>query len=159
MAAPSGKDSLQYTLLRPSSLPPNKPSADAAGYDLHADFGDEMTPPGHDLVIPPGERALINTGVAVMLPAGTYGRVAPRSGSPLGIDVLGGVIDPKYRSEVKIFVVNGGDKDFIIRHGDRVAQLIQETILDLNSIRVLSIGGTPRGDRGSGTRGRLYLGF
>ena len=159
MTAPSAKDSLQYMLLRPSSLPPNEPSADGAGYDLHADLGDERTPPGHDLVIPPGERAFIDTGVAVMLPAGTYGRVAPRSGSALGIDVLGGIIDPKYRGEVKIIVVNSGDKAFTVRHGDRVAQLFLETFSDLNSVRVLSIGGTPRGDRDSGTRGRLFLGL
>ena len=160
MAAPSSRDSLQYFLLRPSSLPPSKESADAAGYDLHADFGgDELSPSKQDLVIPPGERAFIGTGVVVMLTAGTFGRVAPRSGLPLEIDVLGGLIDPRYRGEVKIIVVNNGDNAFTIRQGDRVAQLILDEILDLNSVRVLSIGGTPRGPSGSGGRGRLFLGF
>ena len=155
MAAPSAKDSLQYFLIRPSSLPPNKQSAEAAGFDLHADFGDELSPSGQDLVIPPGERAFIGTGVVVMLPAGTYGRVAPRSGLALGIDVLGGVIDPKCRGEVKFIVVNNGDNAFTVRQGDRVAQLILEKISDLNSVRVMSLGGAS----GSGGRGRLFLGF
>lgn len=157
MAAPSAKDSLQYFLIRPSSLPPNKQSAEAAGFDLHADFGDELSPSGQDLVIPPGERAIIGTGVVVMLPAGTYGRIAPISGLALdfGIDVLGGVINPNYRGEVKIILVNSGDKAFTVRQGDRVAQLILEKISDLNSVRVMSLGGAS----GSGGRGRLFLGF
>ena len=118
-----------------------------------------MTPPGQDVVIPPGERAFINTGVVVMLPAGSYGRVGPRSGSPLGVDVLGGLIDPKYRGEVKIIAVNNGDRAFTIRQGERVAQIYLENISDLNFVRVLSIGGTPPGASDSGSRGRLFLGL
>ena len=161
MAAPSAKDSLQYLLIRPSSLPPNKESAGAAGFELHADLCDELSPSGQDLVIPPGERAIIGTGVVVMLPAGTYGRIAPISGLALdfGIDVLGGVINPNYRGEVKIILVNSGDKAFTVRQGDRVAQLILEKFANLDSIRVLSIGGTPRGPGGFGSSGRCCASF
>ena len=136
MAAPSAKDSLQYFLIRPSSLPPNKQSADAAGFDLHADLGDELSPSGQNLVIPPGESAFIGTGVVVTFTAGTYGRVAPRCGLPLDIDMHGGILDSDYRGEVKVILVNNGDKAFTVRQGDRVAQLILEKFADLDSVRV-----------------------
>ena len=137
-----------FILLRPSSLPPTpaQNSEGAAGFHLHADLGDGQTQCGQVVVIPPGERAFIGTGVAFMLPPGTYGRVAPRTGVPLafGIDVVGGLILPNYRGEVKIILVNESDKAFAVHHGDRVAQLVLEKFPNFDQIRLLSVGGTPR---------------
>ena len=154
--APSTDDSLQYLLIRPSSIPPVKNSAGAAGFDLSADLGDGFTPTGEDLIVPPCERAFIGTGVVVVMPAGTYGRVAPRPGLALelGIDVLGGLIPHDYRGEIKVLLVNKGDKAFTIRHGDRIAQLFLECgMWNVDALRVLSIGGTPRGAGGFGSTG------
>ena len=144
MAAEQNNDCLHYVVLRPSAVHPGQNSE--WGFHLHADLGDGQTPSEQVVVIPAGERALIGMGVAFMLPPGTYGRVAPRSGLPLGfgIDVVGGLILPNYGGEIKIFVVNESDKPFTVHHGDRLAQLVVEKFPNFDDIRVLSVGGTPR---------------
>jgi dUTP pyrophosphatase len=72
------------------------------------------------------ERMLVSTGIAVVLPKGVYGRVAPRSGLAVkhGIQVGAGVIDPDYTGEVKVVLFNHGEKDFEVKKGDRIAQLV-----------------------------------
>ena len=146
MPAEPVNDLVQYVLLRPSSLPPTPNCEGAWGFHLHADFGDGLASTGQVLVIPPGHKAFIGTGVGVMLPPGTYGRVAPRSGLPLafGVDVLGGLITSDYRGEIRIIIANSSDKAFALRQGDRVAQLVFECLPNVDFLRVLSIGGTPR---------------
>ena len=146
MPAEPVNDLVQYVLLRPSSLPPTANCEGAWGFHLHADFGDGLASTGQVLVIPPGHKAFIGTGVGVMLPPGTYGRVAPRSGLPLafGVDVLGGLITSDYRGEIRIIIANSSDKAFALRQGDRVAQLVFEYLPNVDFLRVLSIGGTPR---------------
>ena len=148
-------DPLKYFLVRPSSLPLLKKSTGAAGFDLHADLGLGTSTSGDDLIIPPNERMIIGTGVVVMMPAGTYGRIAPTSGLALefGIDVLGGVIDNDYRGEIKVILVNSGDKAFTVHHGARIAELILEKIANVDAVRVHSIDSTPRGARAFGSRG------
>ena len=156
MAAAPENDCLRYVLLRSSSLPPTPTSEGAAGFDLHADLGEGLASSGQVLVIPPGEKAFIGTGVSLMLPSGTYGHVAARSGLALefGVHVLGGLIVPDYRGEVKITLVNSSDKPFAIRQGDHVAQLLLENLPNFDSLRILSIGGTPRGASGFSSLGR-----
>ena len=146
MPAEPVNDLVQYVLLRPSSLPPTPNCEGAWGFHLHANFGDGLASTGQVLVIPPGHKAFIGTGVGVMLPPGTYGRVAPRSGLPLafGVDVLGGLITSDYRGEIRIIIANSSDKAFALRQGDRVAQLVFEYLPNVDFIRILSIGGTPR---------------
>ena len=146
MPAEPVNDLVQYVLLRPSSLPPTPNCEGAWGFHLHADFGDGLASTGQVLVIPPGHKAFIGTGVGVMLPPGTYGRVAPRSGLPLafGVDVLGGLITSDYRGEIRIIIANSSDKAFALRQGDRVAELVFEYLPNVDFLRVLSIGGTPR---------------
>src|SRR3546814_6930223 len=80
------------------------------------------------LTIAPGQRMLIKSGIAPVIPTGWYGRVAPRSGLALkhGIDMLAGVIDSDYRGEIGIILLNTSDQPFVIQHGDRVAQFIIE---------------------------------
>ena len=89
------------------------------------------------------------------IPAGCYGRVAPRSGLALrfGIDVGAGVVDGDYRGEVKILLFNHGDAAFPFKSGDRVAQLIIERVNLCSAVEVPSLSSTDRGDGGFGSTG------
>lgn len=100
---------------------PVKAHEDDAGFDLYSD---------RDFIVYPETRRLIGTGIAVAIPRGYYGRIAPRSGLAFknGIDVLAGVVDAGYRNEVGVILINFGDKPFEIKNGDRVAQLIIEKV-------------------------------
>jgi dUTP pyrophosphatase len=100
---------------------PTKAHEDDAGFDLYSDT---------DVVIYPETRRLISTGIAVAIPRGYYGRIAPRSGLAFknGIDVLAGVVDAGYRNEVGVILINFDDKPFEIKKGDRIAQLIIEKV-------------------------------
>ena len=142
----AANDFFRYLLLHPASVAPDNKSEGGAGFDLHAVL---WSASGQEVVIPPGEKAFIGTGVVVMLPSGTYGRVAPRSGFPLdfGVDVLGGLITSDYRGEIKIIIANSSDKAFTLRQGDRVAQLIIEKFDNLDSMRLLSIGASSNSGR------------
>lgn len=93
---------------------PAKGSAYAAGYDLHALTATK---------VPARGKALVSTGLAMAIPDGNYGRIAPRSGlaAKHSIDVGAGVIDSDYRGEVKVLLFNLGDKDFEVAPGDRIA--------------------------------------
>src|SRR5690349_674011 len=96
----------------------------AAGLDLFA----LTDPPDAPVTIPPGGRALVGTGIAVELPAGHEAQVRPRSGLALrhGVTVLNspGTVDADYRGEVKVLLVNFGDEAFVVRSGERIAQLV-----------------------------------
>jgi len=100
---------------------PRYMTADAAGMDIYADLGEDLT-------IPPLSRALIPTGFALALPQGYEAQVRPRSGLALrsGLTLLNtpGTIDADYRDEVQILVINLGDQPVQIRRGDRIAQLV-----------------------------------
>ena len=104
-----------------SACLPTRGSDGAAGYDLSCNA---------DIVIEPGERRLVPTGVSIELPAGTYGRIAPRSGLAVrhGIQVGAGVVDADYRGEVKVLLFNQGSETFSATIGDRIAQLVIECI-------------------------------
>lgn len=98
---------------------PQRSSAMAAGADLFC---------AEPCTIAPGSRHLIPTGIAIEIPAGYYGRVAPRSGLAVrsGIDVMAGVIDADYRGELRVLVINLGQETVAFEVGDRIAQLIVE---------------------------------
>ena len=139
-------DSLRFTLTRDSARPPLRGSASSAGFDLCA---------AEDGCIAPGARLCVATGLQVEIPAGCYGRIAPRSGLALrfGIDVGAGVVDCDYRGEVKILLFNHGDAAFLFKSGDRVAQLIIERINPCPAVEVASLSSTIRGDGGFGSSG------
>ena len=120
---PPGLPSLQIKLLSPTARAPTRGSEFAAGYDMYA---------SRDTVVPARGKALVETDVAMAVPAGTYGRIAPRSGlaSKNFIDVGAGVIDADYRGQVKILLFNHSETDFAVKEGDRVAQLILERVSD-----------------------------
>ena len=133
------------------AVPPTRKTEHAAGYDLSSSC---------DCVIPPGGRLTVPTGISLRVPGGTYGRIAPRSGLAVlyGINVLAGVIDEDFRGEVRAILHNTGDKDFVIKRGDRIAQLVIETIITPNVAIVIDFGDGPRsatdrGERGFGSTG------
>ena len=128
------------------AIAPMRATEGSAGYDLSSAV---------DAVIPPNGRLAVSTGIAIGLPEGTYGRVAPRSGLAykFGIDVFAGVIDQDYRGEVKCILYNSGDQPFVITTGDRICQLILEVIKIPDVAVVLEIDDTERGAGGFGSTG------
>jgi len=112
---------LQVKLLSASAKPPTRGSAFAAGYDIYA---------AKETVVPARGKALVDTDISIALPAGTYGRIAPRSGlaSKHSIDTGAGVIDADYRGPVKVLLFNFSDADFKIAVHERIAQLIIERV-------------------------------
>jgi len=93
----------------------------SAGMDIYAAVDDDTT-------LLPGERGLIPTGIAVALPTGYEAQIRPRSGLAVkaGVTLLNspGTIDADYRGEVKILIINHGTQPFVVRRGDRIAQMV-----------------------------------
>jgi dUTP pyrophosphatase len=110
---------LSIRLLDPRAQPPARTREGDAGYDLRC---------LHGFTLQPGERAMIGTGVAIALPPGIAGLVTPRSGLAArhGISVVNGpgLVDPNYRGELRVVLVNHGAEAFEAAAGDRIAQLL-----------------------------------
>lgn len=104
----------------------------------------------------PGERKLVATGLAVEIPPGFYGRVAPRSGLAVkhGIDVLAGVIDADYRGELKVPLINFGQQTVSFEAGERIAQLIIEQAAMCNYVWAEELADTERSSGGFGSTGQ-----
>jgi dUTP pyrophosphatase len=147
-----GYEPNEYTMevqkLSSHACTPRRATEGSAGYDLFAT---------DTLTIPPGQRALVGTGIAVKMPPGLYGRVAPRSGLAVknGIQVGAGVIDADYRGEVKVLLFNQDADEFNIWPGYRIAQLILERheTPAIHVVTGLSGGQTERGAGGFGSTG------
>lgn len=139
-------ESLQFVRLRECARPPVKGSEFSAGFDLHAADG---------VLLPPGGRACIGTGLQLGIPSGCYGRIAPRSGlaAKHGIDVGAGVVDRDFRGEIKVLLFNFGDTAIRIEVGDRIAQVVLERICEANAVEVAQLDDTIRGDGGFGSTG------
>ncbi len=124
----------------------------AAGADIRAMLE------GKDLVVHPGERVLVPTGLAMEIPPGFEIQVRPRSGLSYktGLMVLNspGTIDSDYRGEVKIILGNLGQHDEIIKHGDRIAQLVLAACLQAQFSEKTALGETERGVGGFGHTGQ-----
>lgn len=122
----------------------------AAGLDL-------MAAVESDLVLEPGKRALVPTGLSMALPQGFEGQVRPRSGlaAKNGVTVLNspGTIDADYRGEVKVILINHGDEAFTIERGMRIAQLIVAPALQAEILEVDTLSETVRGAGGFGSTG------
>lgn len=127
-------------------------SAGAAGMDLRA-----AVPADRPLILLPGKRALVPTGLILEIPEGFEGQVRPRSGLAFrhGITCLNtpGTIDSDYRGEVKVLLVNLGDEDFAIERGMRVAQLVLAPVSRLDLEERSLAGETARGAGGFGSTG------
>jgi dUTP pyrophosphatase len=130
---------------------PRYMTAGAAGMDLVADVDGEV-------VLDPGERRLVPTGIAVAIPVGFEGQVRPRSGLAVrhGLTLLNapGTIDADYRGEVQVLLVNLGPAPVRVRRGDRIAQLVFAPVATATLTEVAALPATARGDGGFGSTGR-----
>lgn len=128
-------------------------TAGAAGMDLRA-----AIPEDRNLIILPGHRALVPTGLIFEIPAGHEGQVRPRSGLALkhGITCLNtpGTIDSDYRGEVQVVLVNLGSEAFAIARGDRIAQMVVAPVVQASFTEQASLSDSARGAGGFGSTGR-----
>ena len=151
MALDIALDELQVRLLHPAAQPPARTRPGDAAYDLHCLKGFSLWP---------RERATVPTGVAIALPPGVAGLVTPRSGlaSRHGISLVNapGLIDPNYRGELRIILVNLGDARFEAHAGDRIAQLLLVPFVapDVSVVEELPPSPDDRGENGFGSSGR-----
>ena len=138
--------SLRFKKLDARAVLPTRGSASAAGLDMYSI---------EDVAIEPGQRALARTGLAVAIPEGHYGRIAPRSGLALrtGLDVLSGVIDSDYRGEIGCLLYNTGDETINLPAQSKICQLIIEKIITPEPAWAEEISETDRGSGGFGSTG------
>jgi dUTP pyrophosphatase len=127
-------------------------TAHAAGMDLRA-----AVPADAPLTLQPGERHAVPTGLAMAIPPGFEGQVRPRSGLALrhGVTCLNspGTVDADYRGEVKVILINHGPDDFIVRRGDRIAQLLIAPVVQAGWRETDALDDTARGEGGFGSTG------
>ena len=128
---------------------PTRQTRMAAGYDLSSAM---------DIIVPARGKAIVNTDIAVVIPDGHYGRIAPRSSLAViyNIGVGAGVIDADFRGNICVVLFNHGSNDVKIYQGDRIAQLILEKIStpDVEEIADVELPVTARGSGGFGSTGR-----
>jgi len=140
---------VKFAKLVDHAIIPCRGSANAAGMDLHS---------AENVTIPAQSHGIVRTGLQIELPDYTYGRVAPRSSlaAKKFIDVGAGVIDADYRGEIGIVIFNHYKEDFVVKYGDRVAQLIIERIMMPVVVDATEEGlsGTQRGAGGFGSTGK-----
>jgi dUTP pyrophosphatase len=143
---PSTLELLRFKQLDPRAVLPVRGSALAAGLDVCSI---------EELKIGPRQRVVARTGLAVAIPPGFYGRVAPRSGlaAKSGLDVLAGVIDSDYRGEVCCLLYNTGDEAITLPAGSKICQLIVEQIITPEATWVSELDETARGAGGFGSTG------
>ena len=129
---------------------PKYSTNESAGLDLRA----ELQSP---IVLEPGQRSLIPTGLKIALPTGYEAQVRPRSGLAYkhGITVLNspGTIDADYRGDVGVILINHGSESFTIENGERIAQLIIAKFVQIEWDEVLDLSSTSRGEGGFGSTG------
>ena len=130
---------------------PTYETSGAAGMDLRAAVDDEIT-------LQPGERTAISTGIIIAIPPGYEAQVRPRSGLALrhGIGFVNspGTLDSDFRGIVQVILINHGQEPFIIRRGDRIAQLVVAPVARVVWDERLTLDGTARGAGGLGHTGR-----
>ncbi|MBT0665789.1 dUTP diphosphatase [Geobacter pelophilus] len=123
----------------------------SAGMDLYAELAE-------DLVLSPGARMLVPTGIAVALPDGYEAQIRPRSGLALkyGITMLNspGTIDADYRGEIGVILINHGDAPFVVSDGERIAQMVVAPVVQAKLVEVDELDETTRGSGGFGHTGR-----
>jgi dUTP pyrophosphatase len=138
-------------LAREGAVLPEYRSEGAAGADLRACIDG-------DILLAPGERSAVPTGLNIEIPRGYEGQVRPRSGLALekGLTCLNspGTIDSDYRGEVKVILVNLGSEPARIAHGDRIAQLVIAPVSRADFVKTDSLEDTLRGAGGFGSTGR-----
>lgn len=142
---------VQIRRLRPDAIVPRYQTADAAGMDLHAALDQPMQ-------VAPGAVVAVPTGLAMAIPRGWEGQVRPRSGlarnHAVTVANAPGTLDADYRGPVMVLVINLGREPFLIKHGDRVAQLVIAPVAQAELVEVDELSATERGAGGFGSTGR-----
>lgn len=122
----------------------------SAGMDLYANIAESI-------ILKKGERMLVATGIMIDIPIGFEAQIRPRSGLAYknGVTVLNapGTIDSDYRGEIKALLINHGQEDFVIKRGDRIAQMVINRVEMISFIEVDELSDTVRGDGGFGHSG------
>ena len=128
-------------------------TAEAAGLDLTA-----AVPESEPMTLAPGQYALVPTGLAIALPAGHEAQVRPRSGlaAKHGVTVLNspGTIDADYRGEIKVILINHGAAPFVIKRGERIAQMVIAPVVQAQLVPATALSTTDCGSGGFGSTGR-----
>lgn len=139
---------LRVKRLSENAILPVRGSSLAAGYDLAS---------AEEVLVPAHGKAIAKTDLAMVIPVGHYGRIAPRSGFSWKkhTDIGAGVIDADYRGNIGVVIFNHSDQDITVTPGDRVAQLILEkcSILDVEDVGEDDLDETNRGEEGFGSTG------
>src|SRR3954453_3910548 len=142
---------LQVRLLHRAATPPRRAHEHDAGYDLAC---------VEDFTLWPDRRRTVGTGVAIALPPGVAGLVTPRSGLAArhGVTIVNapGLVDPGYRGELRVTLLNTGDAPYAARAGDRIAQLVLAPFVapEVQVVGGLHDGSGARGELGFGSSGR-----
>jgi len=141
------KKSISVKRLEPLAVLPTKAHEDDAGWDLYSK---------EDYKLFNGERHLFKTGIAMAIPRGYYGRIAPRSGLAFsfGLDVLAGVVDVGYRNEIGVILINHGESPCEVVRGERIAQIIFERVDEFQLKEVAELDDAKRGLGGFGSSGK-----
>ena len=128
-------------------------TAEAAGLDLMA-----AVPQDEPMTLAPGQYAMVPTGLAIALPSGFEAQVRPRSGlaAKHGVTVLNspGTVDADYRGEIKVILINHGEAPFVIKRGERIAQMVIAPVVQAALVPVTTLSSTDRGAGGFGSTGR-----
>tara|TARA_R110000764_G_scaffold191405_2_gene276637 strand:+ start:4437 stop:4904 length:468 start_codon:yes stop_codon:yes gene_type:complete len=131
---------------------PSYETSGAAGADVRANFADRSA-----VVLKPGARALVPTGLRMAIPAGFEVQVRPRSGLALkhGVTLVNtpGTIDSDYRGPLGVIMINLGDADFVVEHGMRIAQMVVAPVVQARFDLVEVLDDTARGAGGFGSTG------
>lgn len=139
---------LAFKKIHPDAVLPAYAHPSDAGMDLRSVA---------DIVIAPGKRALVPTGLVMLLPPGYEAQVRPRSGLALkhGVTVLNtpGTIDSGYRGEVGVILANFGDADFQVKKGDKIAQAVIAPVTQPEIVETDIVDETDRGEGGFGSTG------
>lgn len=136
---------------RDRTLPlPSRQTEQSVGFDLFASNEKPIT-------LKPGKRTIVPTGIAIELPSGFEAQIRPRSGLAYkyGLTILNspGTIDPDYRGEIKVIVANFGEKKFVIKKGDRIAQMVFSKVVIPKLKEVEELKATKRNRGGFGHTG------
>ena len=139
---------IPFVLLSKNGKCPTQANKGDAGYDLYA---------AENKVIYPSEKELIRTDIAIQIPEGYYGRIAPRSGlaHKYGLDIFAGVVDSSYRGNIGVILYNSKTNYFYkVKKGERIAQLIIEKCHDIKWVKTDNIENSGREDSGFGSSGK-----
>ena len=138
---------LKIELRSETATVPSRGSKGSAGFDLSCD---------KPFTLQPNERRLIGTGLAITLPLGTWGEIKPRSGlaDDYGIDVMAGVIDEDHTGEIRVLLINTGNRPLQRKAGERIAQMVIQPYFVPNIMVVPQLVETNRGEGGFESTGR-----